>query len=133
MFGSDVCVYICVFLFFFFSRVLRQILLLRLLLMHCAWTVAAKFNLSNNFQPINAHYALFTDSQISLFSNFFIKNWSHGTIHTFKNYFAIMFFSFQFHFLVFSCIQTDPYFSPTNLAHCWPYHYVPITFSYIKR
>ena len=31
------------------------------------------------------------DPQTSLFSNFFIKNRSHGTIHTFKNYFAIVF------------------------------------------
>ena len=28
------------------------------------------------------------DPQISIFSNFFIKNGSHGTIYTFKNYFA---------------------------------------------
>ena len=37
------------------------------------------------------------DPQTSLFSNIFIKNGSHGTIHTFKNYFATMFsvFSFQ--------------------------------------
>ena len=35
-------------------------------------------------------------AQISLFSNFFIKNGSHDTIHTFKNYFTIIFFSFQF-------------------------------------
>ena len=39
------------------------------------------------------------DSQTSFFSNFFfiIKNGSHDTIHTFKNYFAIVFsiFSFQ--------------------------------------
>ena len=39
--------------------------------------------------------ALFTDSQTSLFSNFFIKNGSHGTIHTFKNYFAIVFSVFS--------------------------------------
>ena len=36
------------------------------------------------------------DPQISLFSNFFIKNRFHGTIYTFKNYFATVFFSFQF-------------------------------------
>ena len=36
------------------------------------------------------------DPQISLFSNFFIKNGSHGTIHTFKNYFTTVFFNFQF-------------------------------------
>ena len=41
-------------------------------------------------------------------ATFFIKNGSHDTIYTFKNYFAIVFFSFQFQFLVFNCIQTDP-------------------------
>ena len=35
------------------------------------------------------------DPYTLLFSNFFIKNRSHGTIHTFKNYFATVFFSFQ--------------------------------------
>ena len=39
---------------------------------------------------------------------FFIKNGSHGTIHTFKNYFVTVFFSFQFQFSVFNGIQTDP-------------------------
>ena len=36
--------------------------------------------------------------QTPLFINFFIKNGSHSTIHTFKNYFATVFsvFSFQF-------------------------------------
>ena len=29
--------------------------------------------------------------QIPLFSKFLIKNWFHGTIHTFKNYFATVF------------------------------------------
>ena len=38
------------------------------------------------------------DSQISLFSNFFIKIGSHGTIHTFKNYFATVFLVFNFQF-----------------------------------
>ena len=32
--------------------------------------------------------ALFMDPQISFFINFFIKNGSHSTIYTFKNYFA---------------------------------------------
>ena len=31
------------------------------------------------------------DPQTSLFSNFFIKNGSHGIIYTFKNYFAKVF------------------------------------------
>ena len=34
---------------------------------------------------------LFTVSQITLFNNFFIKNGSHSTIYTFKNYFATVF------------------------------------------
>ena len=88
------------FFFFFFPRVLGQILLLWLLFMHCAWIVAAKFDLSNNFQPISAHRALFMYPYISL--NFFIKNGSHGTIHTFKSYFATVFFNFQFSVSVFS-------------------------------
>ena len=37
-----------------------------------------------------------------------IKNGSHGTIYTFKNYFATVFFSFQFQFSIFNCIQTEP-------------------------
>ena len=35
--------------------------------------------------------ALFTVLQITLFSNFFIKNGSHSTIYIFKNYFATVF------------------------------------------
>ena len=34
---------------------------------------------------------LFTAPQITLFSNFLIKNGSHNTIYTFKNYFVTMF------------------------------------------
>ena len=46
------------------------------------------------------------DPQTSLFNNFFIKNGSHGTIYTFKNYFAIV--SSVFSFNKISSIQTDP-------------------------
>ena len=49
---------------------------------------AALFDQVNCKQYI---HALFTDPQIPLFSNFFIKNGSHDTIHTFKNYFATVF------------------------------------------
>ena len=35
------------------------------------------------------------DPQIPIFSNFFIKNESHSTIHTFKNYFATVFSVFS--------------------------------------
>ena len=55
----------------------------------------------------SARCALFMDPQISIFSNFFIKNGSYDTIHTFKNDFATVFFSFQFQFSVF----TDPQIS----------------------
>ena len=80
----------------FFLFFLQAFVSLRLLFMHCAWTVAAKFDFSPSSQPIRTYHALFTDPQISLFSNFLIKNGSHGTTHTFKNYFATVFFSFQF-------------------------------------
>ena len=50
--------------------------------------------------------SLFTNPQIPLFSNFFIKNGSHSTTHTFKNYFAIVFSVFSFSKISF--IQTDP-------------------------
>ena len=58
-------------------------------------------NSSRNFWPVFCEQcirALFTDPQISFFIKFFIKNGSHSTIHTFKNYFATVFsvFSFQF-------------------------------------
>ena len=36
-------------------------------------------------------YVRFTVPQITLFSNFFIKNGSYNTIYTFKNYFATVF------------------------------------------
>ena len=39
------------------------------------------------------------DPQTSLFNNFFIKNESHDTIHTFKNYFTTVFLIFSFQFL----------------------------------
>ena len=87
--------------FFFFPRVCETY-------GYCSWTVAANFDFSCSFQPISAHCALFTDPQILLFSNFFIKNGSHGTIHTFKNYFATVFFSFQLYLnrhLVFYATQ----------------------------
>ena len=50
--------------------------------------LAALFDQVNREQCTNA---LFMVPQIPLFSHFFIKNGSHDTIHTFKNYFATMF------------------------------------------
>ena len=43
-------------------------------------------------------YVLFMVPQITLFSNFFIKNGSHNTIYTFKNYFATVFSVLVFSF-----------------------------------
>ena len=80
------------FFFFFFSRVFSPL----------AATVHVRYmNSSRNFWPVfREQYirALFTDPQISFFINFFIKNGSHSTIYTFKNYFVtvISVISFQF-------------------------------------
>ena len=64
--------------------------------------------------------AQFTEPQILLFSNFFIKNGFHDIIHTFKNYFTTVFFSFQFQFSIFSCIQMDlkSIIKPNMIAWC---------------
>ena len=63
---------------------------------------------SLTFFTFSTQILLFTNPQISLFNNFFIKNESYDTVHIFKNYFVTVFFSFQFQFSIFSCIQTDP-------------------------
>ena len=80
------------FLFFFFFT---RFGVTWLLFMYCSLNSNRKCWLFCNKQCISV---LFMDPQIPLFSNFFIKNGSHGTIHTFKNYFATVFsvFSFQF-------------------------------------
>ena len=62
------CVFLSFFFFFFFSAIIVDFV--------------------NCEQYIRA---LFTVPQITLFSNFFIKNGSHNTIYTFKNYFATVF------------------------------------------
>ena len=71
--------------FFFFSHVSGQFF-------YCLFTVAATVHKQQQqnltFSTFLAQISLFMDSQISLFNNFFIKNGSHSTIHTFKNYFA---------------------------------------------
>ena len=106
-FGFSVFCWIlrCVFpLFFFFSFVCTRNWRQRLLFMYCAWTVAENFDFSAIFStsvgPMNSTQNL----QILLFSNFFIKNWSHNTIHTFKNYFSTVFSVLA----KISSIQIDP-------------------------
>ena len=49
------------------------------------------------------------DSQISLFSNFFIKNGSHDTIYTFKNYFATVISAISFQFQQNKSYPNRPY------------------------
>ena len=94
----------CVFsvAFFFFWHVFKEIV--RLLFMHCSWTAATLFDfstlVSTSMGPMNNA----RDPQISHFNNFFIKNWSHNTIHSFKKLFYYNVFSFS----KISSIQTDP-------------------------
>ena len=96
----NVCMF-CVFLFFFFFWVFTCFRVMRLLFMHCFMNSSRKCWLFHGEQCTRA---LFTDAQISFFSNFFIKNGSHGTIHTFKIYFATVFSVFNFSKI--SSIQT---------------------------
>ena len=85
------CVFVPLIFFFFFMH----FGVMRLLFMYCSLNSNYKYWLFCSKQCISV---LFMDPQIPLFSNFFIKNGSHSTIHTFKNYFATVFsvFSFQF-------------------------------------
>ena len=53
--------------------------------------------------------ALFTVPQITLFSHFFIKNRSHSTIYTFKNYFATVFSVSVFNFSKNKLNPNTPY------------------------
>ena len=53
---------------------------------------------------------LFMGLANTFFSNFFFKIEFHGTIHTFKNYFTIVFSIFSFQFSIISGIQTDPHY-----------------------
>ena len=54
-------------------------------------------------------HALFTEPQISFFINFFIKNGSHGTIYTFKNYFATVISAINFQFQKNKSYPNRPY------------------------
>ena len=71
--GTDEKLAYCVCVSFFFFFYTRSAFLASFVgLGHCLWT-----------------------PQTSFFNKTFIKNGFHGTIHTFKNYFATVFFSFQ--------------------------------------
>ena len=97
-------IYIYIYIFFFFFCQLQQGTAATV-----QWIVAAFFLLFHPFITSVGPVHCLWDPQISLFSNFFIKNGSHDTIHTFKNYFATVFsvsvFSFSNNI---GSIQTDP-------------------------
>ena len=88
-------VFFCFFFFFFFSRVYETC-------SYCSCTVHEQQPQNLTFLTFFSRCALFMDPQISFFSNFFIKNGSYGTIHTFKNFFVTVFFNFQFQFSALS-------------------------------
>ena len=97
-FESEFC--FCVLLFFFFTRVSGD-KCNRGVLFSNVWPCF--FDISVNQWA----RALFMDPQISFLIKFFIKNGSHSTIHTFKNYFATVFSVFSFSKI--NSIQTHPY------------------------
>ena len=69
-------------------------------------------NSSHNIWPVlreQCIHALFTEPQISFFINFFIKNGSHGTIYTFKNYFATVISAINFQFQQNKSYPNRPY------------------------
>ena len=67
---------------------------------HCLLTFQPSF--ISSVGPMNSAQ----DSQTSLFKKIFIKNGSHGIIHTFKIYFVTVFSVSSFSKI--SSIQTDP-------------------------
>ena len=83
------------FFLFFFCFFHAFSLHLRLLFMYGTWTVAATFD--QIFVNSTSVHCLRTH-KFHFFMNFFIKNGSHSTIYTFKNYFitVISTISFQF-------------------------------------
>ena len=76
-------------------------------------------NSSRNIWPVLREQcirALFTDSQISFFINFFIKNESHGTIYTFKNYFATVISAISFQFQQNKSYPNRPFHQPKEIS-----------------
>ena len=81
------------FFFFFFFHAFSPHL--RLLFLYGTWTVAATFDQFS----VNSTYVHCSRTHIfHFFINFFIKNGSHGTIYTFKNYFATVISAISFQF-----------------------------------
>ena len=94
-FSAFAFAFLCLFFFFSFCRCFC---LFNLFTVHFSSNSGTVHNKISRGMHTSGSYLLFTDPQTSLFSNFFIKNGSHDTIYTFKNYFTTVFsiFSFQF-------------------------------------
>ena len=74
------------------------------------------------FLPQTVHYVLFMDPQIPLFNNFFIKNGSHDTIYTFKNYFATVISAISFQFQQNKSYPNRPLeIKVIRLYYCWKF------------
>ena len=89
--------------FFFFSSV---------------WTVNLLCRDKNHYSFTVVVLFMYCSSTVRAFKN--IKNGSHGTFHTFKNYFATMFSVFSFQFSIsatINSIQIDPKCSSFFLSY----------------
>ena len=98
------------FLFFFFHAFFPS---------QAATVHVLYMNSSRNIWPVLREQcirALFTDSQISFFINFFIKNESHGTIYTFKNYFATVISAISFQFQQNKSYPNRPFHQPKEIS-----------------
>ena len=69
----------------------------------CAWTVTSH-GITVHETKITV-YALFITVYSTVYVLKNIKNWSHGTIHTFKNYFVTVLSVFSFQFSVSATIN----------------------------
>ena len=90
--AETACVFIFFFFFFFFFFF---------------WD--ALFCGSNGFPVGSMYYS--RDPQASFFSQTFIKNGSHDTIQSFKNYFSVVFSVFNFQFLAKQAISKHTFSS----------------------
>ena len=97
-FGSGFCVLRLHFFFFFFSFFFPLLLHTRLGEQMTTVHEQQPYIVDFSTPFISPVYLVNSaqDPQTSLFSNFFIKNGSHNTIHTFKNYFTTVFSVFNF-------------------------------------
>ena len=86
--------------YFFLNFLLRPVFLFDFV---CQCTVHTSKISGGQCTPVGLVHCSW-DSQTSFLSNFFIKNGSHGIIHTIKNYFVIMFLVFS----KISSIQIGP-------------------------